>query len=79
MDTESTMANSGDEKPGLLFLCTGNSCRSQMAEGFGRKVLGDAVNVFSAGVIAKGVNPLATEVMAEKEIDLTTHESQVWC
>ncbi|GMH41365.1 hypothetical protein BSKO_09275 [Bryopsis sp. KO-2023] len=70
------MASDG-KKPGLLFLCTGNSCRSQMGEGFARKKLGDAVDVYSAGVIAKGVNPFAAKVMAEKGIDLSTHKSQV--
>ena len=55
---------------GLLFLCTGNSCRSQMAEGFGRAVFDDRATVFSAGIDPVGVNPRAVTAMAEVDIDI---------
>ena len=61
-----------DSKPNVLFLCTGNSCRSQMAEGFLRQHGGDLFNVYSAGTSpADRVHPLAVEVMAEKYIDIS--------
>jgi arsenate reductase len=59
----------------VLFLCTGNSCRSQMAEGFARSIHGDAVEAHSAGIVAKGVNPLAARAMAEVGIDISQHTS----
>ncbi|SFM06533.1 arsenate reductase (thioredoxin) [Salibacterium qingdaonense] len=58
----------------MYFLCTGNSCRSQMAEGFGKKYLPDW-NVYSAGIEAHGVNPKAVEVMKETGIDMSEHSS----
>ena len=59
----------------LLFLCTGNSCRSQIAEGWARH-LGDAkVNVISAGIEAHGKNPRAISVMAEAGVDISAQES----
>lgn len=64
-------------KPRILFLCTGNSCRSQMAEGFARAVWGDRVEVFSAGVETHGLNPLAVRVMAEVGVDITSHTSKL--
>lgn len=64
------------EKPILYFLCTGNSARSQMAEGFGKKYLGDRYDVISAGIYAHGVNPLAVKVMSEKGIDISTQQSK---
>lgn len=54
----------------LLFLCTGNACRSQMAEGFGRALAGPGIVVASAGIEAHGLNPLAVKVMAERGIDI---------
>ena len=59
----------------ILVLCTGNSCRSQMAEGFFRHYGGDGVEVFSAGLEPKGVNPRAIEVMKEVCIDISHHTS----
>lgn len=59
-----------------LFLCTGNSCRSQMAEGFLRYMAGDKFEVFSAGVKPTQVNPLAIQVMAEVDIDISKHRSK---
>jgi arsenate reductase (thioredoxin) len=61
-----------DARPNILFLCTGNSCRSQMAEGFLRELASDRFDAFSAGTDpAKRVHPLAVEVMAEKGIDIS--------
>jgi len=55
----------------VLFLCTGNSCRSQMAEAFLREIAGDGFEVASAGTIPVRVNPLAVRVMAESAIDIS--------
>ena len=60
----------------VLFLCTGNSCRSQMAEGLCRHLLGDTVEPFSAGIETHGLNPLAVKVMAEIGIDISAHRSK---
>jgi len=64
-------------KPTVLILCTGNSCRSQMAEGIVRATAGDLVNVQSAGSTPTGfVHPLAIRVMAEIGIDISGHRSK---
>jgi arsenate reductase len=63
-------------KPRVLFLCTGNSCRSQMAEGFLRAVAGDRFEAHSAGTKPSVVNPRAIEAMAEKGIDISQHRSK---
>lgn len=63
-------------KPKVLFLCTGNSCRSQMAEGWARRLLGDALEPYSAGVAPKGLDPRAVAVMAEVGVDLTGQSSK---
>lgn len=63
-------------KKKILFLCTHNSCRSQMAEGLVNHYLGDRFQAFSAGTEATRVNPLAIRVMAELGIDLTAHYSK---
>jgi len=60
----------------VLFLCTHNSARSQMAEGFLRHLAGDGFDVASAGTEARGVNPLAVRVMAEAGVDLTGQTSK---
>ena len=60
----------------VLVLCTGNSCRSQMAEGWVRHDLGDRVEVFSAGTTPSAVHPLATAVMAEAGVDISSHRSK---
>ena len=65
-----------NEKPSVLFLCTGNSCRSQMAEGLCRELLGDRVESFSAGTEKHGLNPLAVEAMNEIGIDISSHQSK---
>ena len=64
-------------KPIVLILCTGNSCRSHMAEGFLRAAAGELVNVKSAGSNPTGhVHPLAIKVMAEAGIDISSHRSK---
>ncbi|PJC47550.1 MAG: protein-tyrosine-phosphatase [Candidatus Omnitrophica bacterium CG_4_9_14_0_2_um_filter_42_8] len=60
----------------VLFICTGNSARSQMAEGFLRHMAGGRFEVFSAGVKPIAVNPLAIKVMAEIDIDISKHTSK---
>ncbi|NQT26827.1 arsenate reductase ArsC [candidate division KSB1 bacterium] len=59
----------------ILFLCTGNSCRSQMAEGWARYLKGDQIDVLSAGIETHGVNPYAVRVMAEAGVDISSHSS----
>jgi len=59
----------------VLVLCTGNSCRSQIAEGYLRYFAGDKAEIFSAGVETHGVNPRAIATMAEDGIDISTHTS----
>ena len=65
-----------DQKIKVLFLCTGNSCRSQMAEGWTRAIHGDMIEAYSAGVETHGLNPLAVKVMAEAGLDISGHTSQ---
>lgn len=65
-----------DEKKSILFLCTGNSCRSQMAEGWAKSMHGDRYAIYSAGIEAHGLNPNAVEVMREAGVDITTQQSQ---
>ncbi len=65
------------EKIKILFLCTGNSCRSQMAEGWARHLKSDVVEPFSAGIEKHGLNPLAVKVMAEAGVDISGHESKL--
>ena len=64
------------EKRRVLFLCTGNSCRSQMAEGLLRHLAGDRFEALSAGTRPAGLNPGAIEVMREIGIDISTHRSR---
>ena len=63
------------EKIRLLFLCTGNSCRSQMAEGWTRALKGDLIDVESAGIETHGLNPHAVMVMKEAGVDISAHKS----
>lgn len=65
----------GKNRLQILVLCTSNSCRSQIAEGFFRHYGGDRVEVFSAGLEPKGVNPRAIQVMKEIGIDISGHTS----
>lgn len=60
----------------VLFLCTGNSCRSQMAEGFLRSLAGDCYEVASAGTAPAGLNPMTVEVMREAGIDVSAQRSK---
>ena len=60
----------------VLFLCTGNSCRSQMAEGWARALHGERMEPFSAGIEAHGVNPRAVQVMAEAGVDIGGQRSK---
>ena len=62
-------------KKKILILCTGNSCRSQIAEGYLRCFAGDRAEVYSAGVETHGVNPKAIETMADDSIDISGHTS----
>ncbi|CCQ96311.1 thioredoxin-coupled arsenate reductase [[Clostridium] ultunense Esp] len=65
------------EKPILYFICTGNSCRSQMAEGFGKKYGGEDFQIYSAGIEAHGVNPRAVTAMKEIGIDISEQTSDL--
>ena len=64
-------------KKNILFLCTGNSCRSQMAEGWGRYLKGDTFNFFSAGIKKHGLNPNAVKVMKNNGVDISSYESNL--
>jgi arsenate reductase len=59
----------------VLVLCTGNSCRSQMAEGYLRQFSKGKAEIYSAGIVTHGVNPYAIEVMKEDGIDISAHTS----
>jgi len=63
-------------KQNILFLCTGNSCRSQMAEGFCRAMHADKFEVYSAGIEKHGMNERAMQVMAESGTDISAHYSK---
>lgn len=60
----------------ILFLCTGNSCRSQMAEGWVRHLKGDVMDAYSAGLETHGLNPDAVKVMLEAGVDISGHQSK---
>jgi arsenate reductase len=60
----------------ILFLCTGNSCRSQMAEGWARQLKGDLIEPYSAGIETHGLNPLAVKVMAKAGVDISGQRSK---
>lgn len=64
-------------KKKVLFLCTGNSCRSQMAEGFVRALGGESWEAYSAGLDPQGVNPNAVKVMSEAGIDISGQKSKL--
>jgi arsenate reductase len=68
--------NRMSQKPKILFLCTGNSCRSQMAEGWARHLKGDVLEPYSAGIEMHGLNPSAVRVMAEAGVDIAGHRSK---
>jgi len=61
----------------ILFLCTGNSCRSQMAEGWARHLKGDVIEPYSAGIEKHGLNPIAVMVMQESGVDISCQYSKL--
>lgn len=61
----------------ILFLCTGNSCRSQMAEGWARRLKAEQIDAYSAGIETHGLNPNAVRVMAEVGVDISGHRSKL--
>ena len=61
----------------ILFLCTGNSCRSQMAEGWARFLKSDQIEPYSAGIETHGLNPNAVQVMKEAGVDISAHQSKL--
>jgi arsenate reductase len=65
------------EKIKILFLCTGNSCRSQMAEGWTRHLRNNAIEAYSAGIEKHGLNQNAVKVMAEAGVDISKYESNL--
>ena len=69
-------STSGGGKIKVLFLCTGNSCRSQMAEGWARHLKGDVIEPYSAGVATHGMNANAVRVMREAGVDITGQRSK---
>ncbi|MFO7727434.1 MAG: arsenate reductase ArsC [Desulfonatronovibrio sp.] len=66
-----------NQKQNILFLCTGNSCRSQMAEAWTNHLHGDKFQAYSAGVLKTRVDPLAIKAMAEENIDISGHSSKL--
>lgn len=76
------MNREGDKMPKplikkILFICTGNSCRSQMAEGWVKKLKGDILKPFSAGIEKHGIDPKAVKVMSEVGVDISKQQSQL--
>jgi len=65
-----------DNKTTILFLCTGNSCRSQMAEGWARLLKGDTIDAYSAGVEPHALDARAVKAMAEAGVDISGHRSK---
>ncbi len=70
------MTQPASRKRKILFLCTGNSCRSQMAEGWARALRGEAIEAWSAGIETHGLNPLAVRAMAEAGVDISAQRSK---
>jgi arsenate reductase len=65
------------KKKHVLFLCTGNSCRSQMAEGWARHFHADTIEAYSAGIETHGMNPNAMQVMREAGVDISNQSSKL--
>ena len=65
------------DKLKILFLCTGNSCRSQMAEGWTKYLKGNLIDAYSAGIETHGLNPHAVTVMTEAGVDISTRKSKL--
>src|SRR5205814_825603 len=74
--SSTTMASTSKDKLKILFLCTGNSCRSQMAEGFARALKSKQIEPYSAGIETHGLNQSAVKVMAEAGVDISKHQSK---
>jgi arsenate reductase (thioredoxin) len=70
------MRETGMDKLKILFLCTGNSCRSQMAEGWARHLKSDVIEPYSAGIQPKGLDPCAVKVMTESGVDISGQRSK---
>ena len=70
------MGSRGKDKIKVLFLCTGNSCRSQMAEGWARKLDGECIETYSAGTHPQEINPYAVKVMAEAGVDISRQHAK---
>ena len=68
--------SSAKQKLKVLFLCTGNSCRSQMAQGWARQLKADVIESYSAGIETHGLNVTAVKVMAEAGVDISQHRSK---
>lgn len=66
-----------NKKKIIYFICTGNSCRSQMAEGFGKKYADEEFEIYSAGIEAHGLNPRAVQSMKEAGVDISKHSSEI--
>lgn len=64
------------EKMKVLFLCTGNACRSQMAEGWARRLKSEIIEAYSAGIETHGLSSKATKVMGEAGVDISGHRSK---
>ncbi len=64
------------KKATVLFLCTGNSCRSQMAEGWARRLKADRLEAYSAGIERHGLNPMAVKAMGEAGVDISGNTSK---
>jgi arsenate reductase len=75
-DMATTFSTDEPLKSRVLFLCTGNSCRSQMAEGYARALKSDTIEAYSAGIVSHGQNPYAIRVMAEDGVDITVQQSK---
>lgn len=71
------MNNGRKKKARILFLCTGNSCRSQMAEGWARELKKDVIEPYSAGLEKHGLNPYAVKAMLEEGVDISAQQSNV--
>ena len=77
MNKPSQLENTMAKKKKVLFLCTGNSCRSQIAEGWTKTLKGEMIEAFSAGIETHGLNPLAVKVMAEAGVDISGQRSKL--
>lgn len=71
------MYQTNSDKIKILFLCTGNSCRSQMAEGWAKKLKENQIEAYSAGIEKHGMNPLAVKAMAEAGVDISSQHSKI--